>query len=874
MLQGIWFDLRFAMRNLRRQPAFTSLVVAAIALGVGAAVAIFSVLWSVALRPLPWPDPDELVSFSEVRPGMPGGGPQTGAFLLNNVREFQDQARSFDGIAAYMTASFALTDREEPVPIQAMRVTPDLFRILRTGAARGRVFEREEVEAGSENLVVLSNTAFARYFANDEAKIGGSIELDGAPYTLLGVLPPDVYFPDPSIEAYVPIVFQGTTTNGGQTVEREMLLPVVARLAEGVTLAQAEAEGGILLEELTRQRSERRAQRAAEGMTRRTAGGPGPGPDSDSGAGDGERVVRRVVQRGGDSDGAGDGAPGEDGRTVRRVVSAGSPGDAEPDGGAEGERVVRRVVRGGEPTADGETGERRVVHRVVGDDADSEQGPGGVDVDIDVAAAGPGPGGPDGAGGESGGERRVVVGGPAGPTEEPEVRFELATLLDQQIEPARPALRMLIGAVGLMLLIACANVANLLLTRGIQRRRELATRAALGAGRVGLGRLLFIESLVLSILGAGAGLAFAWAAIRLVRRFDPGDLPRLADIALEPTVVLFALLLMVVSSVVFGLVPALQTSLGKLTQSLGRDGTRVGSGSGWLGNVSMQGLLRSTLAVTEVALALVLLIGAGLLARSFYELSQEDPGYEPAGVLTAAVAPPPSRYPAGEARNAFFRNLLERLEETPGVESAAAANFLPLFQGRIVLSTMIEGQAPPSDPRDAPQADLRVVTDDYFEAMGIDVVEGRAFDGTDRSGAAQSVIVNQSFADRYLEAGRAVGTRLAGFGEIVGVAGDVRAQGLDTEPAPMFYLPLEQAPAMMSEIFSRMYLAVRGNDPETLAPAVRTALQSLDASVALEDVRTMEDRLSESVAQPRFYALILTVSPPWHFFSRSWVSTA
>jgi predicted permease len=795
MVEGLATDVRFAVRSFSRQPAFTALVVTALALGVGAAVAIFSVLWSVALRPLPWADPDSLVSFSETRPDMPGGS-TTGAFMLHNVREWQERSQSFDGVAAYWNASYALTDREEPVRVEGLRVTPDLFRILGLSAARGRLFTQQEVDSGSNQLAVLSSTAFERYLGGDDETIGGTIELDGELFTLIGVLPPDTYFPDPTVEVYVPLEWQASTDPNQQ---REIMLPVVGRLRDGVSIEQARAEGNILLSELRQERSQQRAVRRQQS----------PQQSADSGA-----------------DSAQGEATGGERRVVRRQQSVEMGPESEQ---GEAPAVERRVVRRMAAPDSAESGPEQTdrAHQTDQIEQPEHAAPEHAAMEMEMEMA------------------------------EDQVRLELATLLDQQVEPVRPALRLLIGAVFLVLLIACANVANLLLTRGVQRRRELATRAALGAGRFGLGRLLFVESFVLSAVGGALGLFLAWVAVQVVRHFDPGDLPRLAEIGLEPTVVVFAIALTMLASLAFGMVPTLQTSFSRLTAGLGRDG--ASQGSRVLSGLSVQSLLRSGLAVIEVALALVLLIGAGLLARSFYEMAQEDPGYRAEGVLTAAVAPPPARYPAGEARNNFFRQLLAGLEAVPEVESAAAANFLPLFQGRIVLSTLIEGQAPPSDPSDAPQADLRVVTADYFQALGIELREGRAFGDSDRAGAPPVAIVNQKFADRYLEPGRAIGTRLMGFGEIVGVVSDVRAQGLDTEPAPMFYLPFEQAPPMMAEIFTRMHLVVRSADPMATVTALRKTLENIDRGIALEDVRTMEDRLSESVAQPRFYAVVLSV---------------
>ena len=836
-LVGWLLDLRFAARNLLHRPAFTWIAVIALGLGIGASTAIFSVLHAVALRPLPWRDPQQIVALSEIRPDLPGGRGR-GGFLLDNVREWRERSKTMESLAAYMGAGVTLTGRDEPVRLEGLRVTPDLFRVLGVGAVIGRTFTYEEIDAGEEGLAVLSSEAFDRYFGADEALVGGSISLDGEPYTLLGVMPPSFRFPDPSVEIWVPLVMRQSSDPGEV---REIMLPVIGRLADGVSVEQAQAEGSVLLREIQAERGAARRE-AMDRLRPEGGGGPeaagerrvvrrGPG-QLDPAEGGGER---RIVRRGPD----GAGAPGAEAVSgERRVVVGGPPGAAER---AAGERPV---VVGGPPGSDADAG--RVERRFPGgaEGEASRDGAVGGENDVEIAGQGAGPDGP----------------APPGPAVEleaeparPERTLRVLTLHDQQLEPFRPAMRLLIGAVVLVMLIACANVANLILTRNLQRRRELATRAALGAGRARLGRLLFLESLLLGTGGTAVGLLLAFGGIRWIRTLDPGSIPRLEEIGLHPAVVAFAVALALFTALFFGLLPAASMSFGRLVSGLGRE---AGSSSG---GPPVQGTLRSGLAVVEIALALVLLIGAGLLSSSFLRLASVDPGYEPEGLLTARVSPPLARYPPGEARTRFFDQLLERIETVPGVEAAAVTNMLPPAQGRIVLSFEVEGRPHSNDPEDSMQGDLFVVGGDYFTALGVPVREGRVFDERDRAGAQPVIVVNEALARRYFPDGRVVGQRLAEFGEIIGVVGDVKPQGLDSDPQPSFYVQMPQAPDMLMQAFNRMHLIVRGGDPGALTPAVRTQLATLDRNVPLEGVETMEQRLAQSVAQPRFYAAILGV---------------
>jgi putative ABC transport system permease protein len=434
--------------------------------------------------------------------------------------------------------------------------------------------------------------------------------------------------------------------------------------------------------------------------------------------------------------------------------------------------------------------------------------------------------------------------------------MKLETLQERTVAPFRPAIRVLAGAVLLVFLIACANVINLLLVRGVHRQRELATRSALGAGRAGLMRTLLSESLLLSVGGGILGVLLAWGAVRLVVALDPGRIPRMAEVALYPPVLWFALGLVLLSALLFGTAPLAQLSMSRLGSLLGREGGAIA------GKATVQTWVRGGLVVAETALALVLLIGAGLLSRSFLRLTSVDLGFDQENLLTAYLATPTASYPPGAARLQLHDSLLERVRALPGVRAAGMVNFLPPVAARVVLTIEVEGRPGPENPEDVPSGDLRVVTPGYFAASGIPVLEGRDFDDRDRGERVSVVLLSESLAKELFPDRSAVGERIAEFGEIVGVVGDVRAQGFDRDVQPTFYLPLAQAPRMMAPIFDRMGIVLaleKARDPEAAGAGLRAALQSLDPNLALDEVQTMEERLASSVARPRFYAAVMTV---------------
>ena len=436
------------------------------------------------------------------------------------------------------------------------------------------------------------------------------------------------------------------------------------------------------------------------------------------------------------------------------------------------------------------------------------------------------------------------------------VGAKVISLHEQTVGDVRPMLVVLLGAVGFVLLIACANVANLLLARAAARQKEMAIRGALGASRARVVRLLLTESVVLAVLGGAVGLILASWSLDLLVSLKPANLPRLAEIGINRTVFVFTLAISVVTGIVFGLVPAFQASKPDLNEGLKDSGRGATGGPG-------RHRVRTLLVVSEVALSLVLLVGAGLMMRSFARLLAVDPGFKADHVLTAFVSLPVSKYPRGDEQAAFFGRLIERLRNLPGVSSAGVVSDMPLFGGS---STGLEIDGRPAPlPGQRPLADYRMISPDYFTAMGIRLVRGRAFSRHDTEDAPGVVIINETMAARFFPGEDPIGKRIGLSGnprdwrEIVGVVGDVRNYGVDSDVKPEAYVPLVQnAPGYLASVASAMNVIVRStNAPAALTTTLREQVQALDKDQPVSEVRTMEWYLSESMAQRRFNMLLL-----------------
>ncbi|HJR60772.1 MAG TPA: ABC transporter permease [Vicinamibacterales bacterium] len=426
-------------------------------------------------------------------------------------------------------------------------------------------------------------------------------------------------------------------------------------------------------------------------------------------------------------------------------------------------------------------------------------------------------------------------------------------LRDQLTGDIRPALLLMLGAVAFVLLIACANVANLLLARATSRQRELAVRAALGAGRGRIVRQLLAESLVLAVAGGATGLALAWWSLQLLRAFvaDRLPVPRLEQVGIDGPVLGFTVAASLLAGLIFGLVPAFSAAGARLTDAL-KEGGRTGS-------AGRGKRTRSVFVVVEIALALVLLVGAGLLVRSFVRLMDVDAGFDTERTVTMRVSLPQSRYRQPVQRIQFFDRLFERIDRIPGVQSSGAVTFLPLTGLGSATRYEVVGQPVPPAGQE-PVTDVRIIANQYFKAMGIPLVRGRLFDPGQPADAQNRIIVNEALARHHWPNEDPIGKRIKVSwtdnrqDEIIGVVGDVRHAGLDTEARSMTYWPHAR------DASSSMTLTVRtAAEPPAAVSAIRGILRDQDPELALADVKTMDEVVSRSVAQRRLLMMLLGI---------------
>jgi putative ABC transport system permease protein len=432
------------------------------------------------------------------------------------------------------------------------------------------------------------------------------------------------------------------------------------------------------------------------------------------------------------------------------------------------------------------------------------------------------------------------------------IGINLVPMHRQIVGDMKPALLLLLAAVGLVLLIACANVANLLLARAAARQKEIAIRVALGAGRGRLIRQLLTESVMLSLVGGAFGAVLAWLGLRLLVRINPANVPRLESIQIDGRVLAFTLVVSVLTGLVFGLVPALQASRPDLNEAL-KEGSRGSTGG--IGRKRF----RNILVVTEVALTQMLLIAAGLVIKSFYTLQHVNPGFSADNLLTMQVTLPPSKYSEDHQTLAFFEQSLRRIEALPGVEVAGAATSLPLTANSLARRFTIDGRAPAS-PNERLIANYAAVSPEYFHAMRISLLNGRSFSAQDRDKSQQVVIINDSMRRRFWPDENPLGKHIsitaeAGVSrEIVGVVADVKNSSLDADSGLEIYEPYLQSP------WSFMAIVVRAaSNPLGLAAAVRDQILGVDKAQPVYDVKTMSQIVGDSVSQPRLYMVLLVI---------------
>ncbi len=677
-------DLKHGARLLLRSPGFSFVAILALAIGIGANTAIFSVINTLLLQRLPYRDADRLVIVWEHNTVRDRKSNVVGPANFIHWREMN---QVFEDLAALsMTYSVTVTGGGEPEELQAQSVSAELFQILGVQPARGRGFTAAENVPGSRS-VVISDRLWRRRFSADPAILERPIVSQGAPYSVVGVMPPGFSFLDKTVDVWLPIGFsaQARTPRGRS-------LMVVGRLKSGVTVERAQLD-----------------------MTQVSANLTQMFPDFNTG-------------------------------WTSRVVS----------------------------------------------------------------------------------------------------------LRDQLTGDVRPALVVLAGAVAFVLLIACANVANLLLARATARHRELAVRAALGAGRARLIRQLLAESVVLSGLGGLCGLLLAWWALGLLRAVVADRLPiqRLEMVGIDIPVLLFTLGASLGCGLFFGIVPALTASGASLTDAL-KEGGR--SGSAARGNRT-----RSAFVVVEVALALVLLVGAGLLVRSFVRLLDQNPGFDPTRTVTMRISLPAARYGAEGQRAQFHNRFFQQVDALPGVEASGAISFLPLTGLGAATSMEIVGKPKPERGQE-PVTDVRVITHDYLKTMGVPLLNGRLLSDQDAADAKGRVVINETMALRHWPGEDPIGKRVRiswdnQEDEVVGVVGDVKHSGLDAESRAMTYWPFARNP------YGTMTVAVRTTgDASRIVTSIVGLVRALDPELAVANIRTMDEVVSNSVAERRLTMVLLTM---------------
>jgi len=698
-LESVWRDIRFAVRSLRKAPGFTVVAMLVIAVGIGANTAVFSVINTVLLKPLTYPDPQSLVHLMNT-------GDQ-GSFPAANVPKFdiwQQQRWIFHQVAAYDTggAGLNLTGNDQPEQVQGVHVSADYFSILGAPVIAGRTFTAAEDSPHGGNFAVLSYGLWKRRFGGDRSILGNSLQLNGQPYQVVGVIGREFVTDNPA-DLWLPFQFDMSSR------DQAHYFGVIARLKPGVTVPMANAQLKLAADQ----------------------------------------------------------------------YRATYPGALGPNGG-----------------------------------------------------------------------------------------FGVILLQELMVRDTRSSLYVLLGTVGLVLLIACANVANLLLIRATARKRELATRSALGAGRWHIIRQLLTESLLVSLTGGILGLMLGFAGVRFLLAINPGSIPRIGEdgsaVKVDLNVLLFTLGVSLLTGILFGLVPAISASRKNLAAVLNETGNRAGVGF-------RSGKMRSVLVITEVALALMLVIGAALLIRTFMKLQSVDPGFDTHNVLTMAMSISGDRFLKTSGVAQVIHDGTERINAVPGITSTAAACCLPL-QGAFGLPFNIVGRANGKNPTTG-AAGYFPVSWSYFNVFKVPVVRGRNFTEQDTGSAPGVVIINEAMAREFWPKGNPLNDRLeigAGVGpvfvepprQVIGIVGDTRDGGLNQDPGPTMYIPVAQMPDKVTELNSRiapLWWIVRTRmEPHTLTAAVTNAIRESTGGLPVAHIRSMDEIVVLTTSRERFNMLLLT----------------
>ena len=694
-MRNLFSDMRFSLRTLRRNQAFSAGAIVVLALGIGANTAIFSVVNAVLVRPLPFDDPSRIMQVWHVPPAKSFPGMTKFSVSPANYLDWRSQSSSFEQMAAYGFRSFTVGGKERPEAIQAAAVASDFFALLRVAPVLGRTFTPDEDRPGEGHVVVLGYNFWRDYFASDRNIVGRGILLDGETYSVVGVMPETFRFPSWG-KIWIPLAW----TNETRAVRGNHNYLVISRLKKGVDIRQAQAELSAIctrLEQLY--------------------------PEDDKGWG-------AVIQ----------------------------------------------------------------------------------------------------------------------------------PLREELVGDVRPALLVLLGAVAFVLLIACANVANLVLAKTLARRKEIAIRTALGASRIVVLRQILAETVLLSVAGGALSLFLARFGISLIVRVLGHRIPGFMQITLDVPVLTFTLLLSVVAGVLAGLIPAVRFTRADVNEAL-KQGQSRGSSD------ARGGGTRRLLVISEVALSLVLLIGAGLMIRSLWELRKVQPGFDPHNVLTMAVPLPRNRYssPAGQIN--FFQDVLAHIRALPSIDSAGVIDSLPLSSGGGSHQPFsIEGH-PVQQMSDQPEVDVRLISPGYLQAMHIPVLRGRNLTDADATGRPGAALISDSLARRFWPKEDPIGRHITltffpgVVREIVGIVGDVKLDSLDeTRPVATIYVPLAQltVPTQQTWHSFGMTFAVRTNsDPMNSVAAVTKAIREVGPDLPVVDVMSMNDVIAQSVSPQRFNMLLL-----------------
>ena len=683
-IETAWRDVRFGVRSLVHSPIFSVVTVLSLALGIGANTAIFSVVNGLLLRPLPYPEPEQIVHVWHTPPQQSFPGLDRFSVSPANYVDWKAQSSAFEQMAVYTDWGFSLSTSNDPLSLIGAVVSSDFFSVLRTNAIQGRTFTPDEEQPGRDQVVVIGHGLWQRAFGANPNIIGQTLTINSRSFTVVGIMPAGFEFPREA-ELWVPLAWN----DNDRKIRSMHDYLVIARLKQNVSPEQAQAEMSTISSRLEQQY-----------------------PEENSGWG------------------------------------------------------------------------------------------------------------------------AVVI-----------------PLRDDLVGDIRTALLVLFCAVGFVLLIACANVANLMLARGANRQREIAVRIALGAGRARLIRQLLTESVLLAVTGGVLGLLLAvWGSKMLVQL---GSLPNTGDIGIDTRALGFTLLVSLGVGIIIGIVPALQFTRTNLSDTLKQ-------GSGRTGGSSIKQHTRKALVVSEVALSLVLLIGAGLMIRSFWKLQNVDPGFDTSNALTMSIGLNLMRYSEPHQRLAFVDRAIEQIRAVPGVVSVGTTTKVPLAGGGSTQPFSIEGRPAPAIA-EQPMAQTRYISPDYFRAIGIPLRQGRFFSDQDRDNSVPVIIISEAMARRFWPGENPIGKRVTpsfhpepGPREIVGVVGDVKTSGLDVDSSAMMYLPFKQlALPFMS------FVVRTASNPENLVQPVSKAIYSIDKEQALTDVQTMDQVLMKSLSDRRFNMTLL-----------------